>query len=75
MFDLSVKHKNVLLILKLLTPNEKVTTNNKHNSDGCQHKPSTVSVVFVANKTDPTNWVSIHLWSTTQHRHNKLEND
>lgn len=45
------------------TPNEEVATDNKHHSNRCQHKPSSVPIVLIADKTDPTHRVSIHLWS------------
>lgn len=61
-----------LVIIKSLTPNEEVATNNKYHPNGSQHKSSAVSVVFVANKADPTHRVSIHLRSTTQYSRDKL---
>lgn len=38
--------------VRLLTSNEKVTTNNKDDSDRCQHKASSISVVFIAHETN-----------------------
>lgn len=57
--------KSVIIdaIVETLTPNEEVATNNKHHSDGSQHEPGAVSVVFVTHKADPTHRVSVHLWS------------
>lgn len=48
-------------IVRPLTPDEEVATNDKHYPNRSQHEPSTVSVVFVAHEADPTHWVSIHL--------------
>jgi len=46
----------------ILTPNEEVAADDEHQADGGQHKPSSVSVVLIADKTDPAHGVSVHLW-------------
>lgn len=52
-----------IVFVSTLTPNEEVATNNKHHSNGSQHESSTVSIVFVTHKADPTHRVSVHLCS------------
>lgn len=54
--------------LRELTSYEEIATNDKHNSNGSQHKASTVAVVLIAHETDPTDRVSVHLCQTTETR-------